>query len=44
MQVGKEEVVSVTPQFALLGLVSLYATGMGEDQKYLLSYRAHFIF
>jgi len=30
MQVGKEEVVSVTSQFALLGLVSLYATGMGK--------------
>jgi hypothetical protein len=36
MQVGKEEVVSVTSQFAFLGLVSLYATGMGKV-KYIYS-------
>jgi hypothetical protein len=30
MQVDKEEEVSATSQFALLGLVSLYATRMGK--------------
>ena len=30
MQVGKEEEVSATSQFALPGLVSLYATRMGK--------------
>jgi len=44
MQVGKEEEVSATAQFALLGTRFPLCNSHGEGQKYLLSYRAHFTF